>query len=232
MDRLAGEPHPCGNLYNGDFRSAAFGPKVESCDRHDRIVADGMSHVKSSRLVMSMSKITLRCVLTHVMTAAHSRSVSYQPPGIGPRGRWARYLRHMRKELGWSQTKAFEALREGLKLGPKSRASYTALESGKRQPRVGEQEFFIRYFGKSPDDLPDDPGDTEPADLLIAALHGQTAAITALVGRLDRLTATQAAIDAAREDPPGEPEADPPAEPAASFRRRRSDGETPPQSQP
>jgi hypothetical protein len=100
----------------------------------------------------------------------------------------------MRRDLGWSQQQAFEALREGLHLGPKSRASYIAIDMGKRLPTVGEQEFLIRYFGKSPDDFPDDLGDAEPADLLVDALRGQTDAISALVGRLDRLTAEQAAI--------------------------------------
>lgn len=91
----------------------------------------------------------------------------------------------MRQDRDWSQTQAFEALREGLQFGPKSRASYIALDMGHRPPRPDEQEYLVGYFGKSPDDLPAPVEPTEPADALVAAIHAQTEAINALVARLD-----------------------------------------------
>jgi 5'-deoxynucleotidase YfbR-like HD superfamily hydrolase len=92
----------------------------------------------------------------------------------------------MREDRGWSQQRAFEELRFGLQFGPKSRASYRALDIGTRIPTILEQEFFVSYFGKSPDDLPDLVEPTEPADALVAALTRQAAAIEALVGELQK----------------------------------------------
>jgi hypothetical protein len=91
----------------------------------------------------------------------------------------------MREDRGWSQQRAFEELRFGLQFGPKSRASYRALDIGTRIPTIAEQEFIVGFFGKSPDDLPDLIEPTEPADALVAALTAQTEAINALVERLD-----------------------------------------------
>jgi len=34
----------------------------------------------------------------------------YRPPSRPPRGHWARRLHKRRRELGWSQVQAFEAL--------------------------------------------------------------------------------------------------------------------------
>lgn len=172
-------------------------------------------------------------------------NVSYRQSATEPKGRWARYLHQMRRELDWSQQQAFETLRDGLQLGPKSRASYVAIDMGKRQPTVGEQQFLVRYFGKSPDDFPDIQEPAEQADPLVAALRGQTAAISALVdqigaafaiiaagGDAEHVRDAQVAIDAAREDPPAEPADDPPDEPVAFAPRRRPDGETRPRSRP
>jgi hypothetical protein len=91
----------------------------------------------------------------------------------------------MRQDRDWSQTQAFEALHEGLKFGPKSRASYIALDAGHRPPKPDEQTFLVSYFGKSPDDVPEPVEPTEPPDALVAALTAQTDAINALVARLD-----------------------------------------------
>jgi hypothetical protein len=91
----------------------------------------------------------------------------------------------MRQDRGWSQQQAFEALHEGLGFGPRSRASYVAIDMGKRPPTPTEAEFLVSYFGKSPDDLPEPIEPTEPADALVVALAAQTEAINALVARLD-----------------------------------------------
>lgn len=60
----------------------------------------------------------------------------YRPPSTPPKGRWAVFLHEERRARDWNQTQAFEALREGLRLGQKSRASYVALDMGARQPRA------------------------------------------------------------------------------------------------
>lgn len=111
--------------------------------------------------------------------------MSYRPPTKHPRGRWARWLHEMRQTHDWSQTQAFENLRAGLKLGPKSRASYIRLDMGERPPRPGEAQFLVEYFGRSPDEIPAIPG--EDRDPLVAALERQTEQLEALVAEL-RLT--------------------------------------------
>lgn len=74
----------------------------------------------------------------------------------------------MRKERDWSQSQAFEALREGLRFGPRSRASYRAIDMGTRPPTPSEADFLVRYFGSSPDDIHDVP---EPNDPLVEAIR-------------------------------------------------------------
>jgi hypothetical protein len=93
----------------------------------------------------------------------------------------------MRQDREWSQQQGFEELREGLHLGPKSRAAYAAIDMGQRPPTPDEAAFLIAYFGKGPDDIPETADPVEPPDALIAALTAQTEAISALVTRLDRL---------------------------------------------
>jgi hypothetical protein len=87
----------------------------------------------------------------------------------------------MRRDRDWSQTQAFEALREGLRLGPKSRASYIKIDMGARVPTLDEGEFLIRFFGRNPDDIPEDD---ESVDPLVAALQAQTEAILGLAEEL------------------------------------------------
>ena len=94
----------------------------------------------------------------------------------------------MRRDRDWSQQQGFEALREGLHFGPKSRASYSAIDMGKRAPTPTEQEFLVRYFGKSPDDVPEAEEPTERPDALVEALTRQAAATERLVGLLEPLT--------------------------------------------
>lgn len=87
----------------------------------------------------------------------------------------------MRQVRDWSQTQAFEALRDGLDLGPRSRAAYIKLDMGERPPRPREQQFLIEYFGSGPDDIPTIGADKDP---LVEAINGQTEAINALVAEL------------------------------------------------
>ena len=107
-------------------------------------------------------------------------SHGYREPKRRPQGRWAQYLLRMREDRDWSASRAFEDLHSGLGLGPKSRASYVALEKGPRAPSPEQQDFLVRYYGKSPDDLPDIVEQAEPKDELIEALRAQTDAIHAL----------------------------------------------------
>lgn len=114
----------------------------------------------------------------------------FRPLVKEPTTRWGRWLVAKRKERGWSQTKAFEELHEGLRLSPKSRTSYRALEEG-RQPKPHEAAYLTRVFGAPPADMEPEP-QVEPADMtaLVAALDRQTEAISRLVSRLDVLASS------------------------------------------
>lgn len=96
----------------------------------------------------------------------------------------------MRKDRDWSQTRAFEELREGLHFGPKSRSAYIALETGQRQPTTDEQKYLIGYFGKTPDDVPEPIRAPNPMLEVADAIRAQTEAINALVGLLEPLVST------------------------------------------
>jgi hypothetical protein len=76
----------------------------------------------------------------------------YRPPSRPPKGRWARWLHHVRRQRDWSQTQAFEALlAAGMAWSPKSRASYLAIDMGDREPKADEIPILTRVFG-APDD--------------------------------------------------------------------------------
>lgn len=75
----------------------------------------------------------------------------------------------MRRTRDWSQQQAFEELREGLGLGPKSRASYIKLDMGPRPPNVRQQEYLVAYFGQTPDDPIVSP--SSEGDQLVAAIR-------------------------------------------------------------
>lgn len=99
----------------------------------------------------------------------------YEVPRQPPKGRWAAFLHRQRKARDWSQTRAFEELREGLGFGPKSRASYVAIDSGKREPTRDEAAFLADYFGETPtteDEAPTAQPTDEPG--LVAAIREQT----------------------------------------------------------
>lgn len=104
----------------------------------------------------------------------------------------------MRKDRDWSQTKAFEELRDGLHFGPKSRSAYIALDMGRRVPTTDEQKFLVSYFGKSPDDIPEPPAPADPTGELASALLALTAELTAMrqerETQEERLRALEAAI--------------------------------------
>ena len=101
----------------------------------------------------------------------------------------------MRRERDWSAQQAHEALREGLGLAPKSRAAYVAIEDG-RPLRPREETFLRAYFNGGPTGEDADPsahreaGESTPHAGLpehLAAITAQTAAMNALVSRLDQL---------------------------------------------
>lgn len=83
----------------------------------------------------------------------------YRPPARLPKGKWALFLHRQRRKRGWSQQQAFEELHRGLRLGPKSRASYSAIDMGDREPKPHEQRFLTQFFESGPDD----PYEPEPA---------------------------------------------------------------------
>lgn len=94
----------------------------------------------------------------------------------------------MRRTRDWSQQQAFEELRDGLGLGPKSRASYIKMDMGPRPPNVRQQEYLVAYFGQTPDD---------PVVAVTGESDQLVAAIRALVEEL-RLQRTTAQV----EEPP------------------------------
>ncbi len=102
--------------------------------------------------------------------------MTYRPSSRPPQGRWALFLHEQRRSRDWSQSQAFEALRAVLGLGPRSRASYLALDMGDREPRAGEQAALVAFFGAEPSDHIEPVA--EPTNIDLAA------AITALVGEL------------------------------------------------
>lgn len=142
-------------------------------------------------------------LLTTVMSGAHSPLAVYRPSAKAPRGRWGRFLNQMRLERGWSQTQAFEHLRESLGLGPKSRSAYVDLESGRRTPSPERAAILVRYFGKSPDDEPETAPLGDPATLaqalsdLVVELREARREREAMEVRLRVM---EAAIDLVRSD--------------------------------
>ena len=73
--------------------------------------------------------------------------MSYRPSVSRPSGPWGPTLDRVRRERDWSQQQAFEALREGLRLGPKSRAAYVSLEAG-RVPSPEQHAYLVSQFGE------------------------------------------------------------------------------------
>ena len=105
----------------------------------------------------------------------------YRPPSSEPQGRWAKHIHAKRREWGWSQTRGFEAVREGLGLGPKSRAAYITLDQGPRVPTTGEEQALAAVYGYPPEVAPEPLEATQTPDSLVTALRAQTAAIRELV---------------------------------------------------
>lgn len=134
--------------------------------------------------------------------------VPYRPPTYAPPTPWSRYLHDQLRRRDWSYTRAFEELREGLGLAPKSRTAFTDwVLNGKRPPSPREAEFLRSYFGGGPEDLPE-VKEAPPVDPVAAAIDRQTKAIEAqtaafndLAGALRQLaTATIGGQDALRNE--------------------------------
>ncbi len=121
------------------------------------------------------------------------RSVSYRPPGKDPLTNWGRFLVRRRRELDWSATQAFEAVREGLGLGVKSRSAYLPFEYD-REPDDAEAAVFRDVFGGEPDEQDRRGEPTNAPDELVKAIRDQTEAINRLIERFDSL-ASQAIRD-------------------------------------
>ena len=111
----------------------------------------------------------------------------YRPSARPPRGAWANHLHDQRRKRELSSQQAFELVQERLGLSPKSRAVYTALDMGNRQPRPEEAEVLAAEFGWPPEGTQATTATTEPPTDLIAAITAQTAAIEALVALLQPL---------------------------------------------
>lgn len=103
----------------------------------------------------------------------------------------------MRKDRGWSQQQGFEALRDGLHLGPKSRASYVAVDMGKRKPTSEEARFLVSFFGQSPEDIPDNQDPIETPDAIAAVLTAVSSLIEEMrLTRIQQNESTEALLTA------------------------------------
>lgn len=130
----------------------------------------------------------------------------YVPLSRPPRGAWARHIQAKRREWGWSQQHAFERLRDGLHLGPKSRASYVKIDEGGRQPTEDEAAYLASVFGWPEDEAAEPPAQAdailtavnalvqelrEERAALLAALSEQGRVIAVLLARLQGLEESQ-----------------------------------------
>lgn len=95
-------------------------------------------------------------------------SSGYRPPSTEPKGRWARHIHAFRKAQGWSQTRGFEAVRDGLGLSEKSRSAYIAIDQGLREPKPSEEAALAAVYGWPTEDAPTAATEGEPT--LAAAL--------------------------------------------------------------
>lgn len=119
---------------------------------------------------------------------------------------WKRYLIRQREAKGWSQSRAFEELHALLGYGPRSRASYVALEAG-RLPDPDQQAALVRFYGTGPEETDyADPPDILAGSDVIAALDRQTAAIERQTAMLERTLAVVAALAAGQSLAEAEPE--------------------------
>lgn len=117
--------------------------------------------------------------------------MAYRPPSHPPLTEWARFIDRVKRERGWSATKAFEEAGPRLGYGPKSRSGYLAFERD-REPTAAQAAILAEVFGGWPDarDRADSAPATNPSEL-VAALREQTAAIKELVTELQRLAVGQ-----------------------------------------
>lgn len=109
--------------------------------------------------------------------------MSYRAPTKAPVTAWGRFLVRRRSELDWSATQAFEAVREGLHLSPKSRTAYLPFEFD-REPNADEAAVFMAVFGGEPDERDVIARPLGPADdvsSLVAELRETNALLRQLV---------------------------------------------------
>lgn len=114
----------------------------------------------------------------------------YRPPSREPRGRWARHIHAKRREWGWSQTRGFEAVREAMGLGPKSRAAYIPIDEGKRPPTPTEEAALLAVYGAPPEEseVPEVAA-LDASALVVAferAIDRQTQAIVSAIATRDQ----------------------------------------------
>lgn len=147
-----------------------------------------MTGVKTSCVVVTYVTGFRSYYLTNVETNVTVSDVVKNPP----RGKWGTFLVREREARGWTQETAFDALRSGLGLGPKSRSSYVGLERGSKLPDREQREYLVQFYGAEPADVPESPSEQAT---LIAALTRQAEAMEALVGELRMARTTQDARD-------------------------------------
>lgn len=110
--------------------------------------------------------------------------MSYRAPAKAPLTDWGRFIVRRRAELAWSATRAFEAVRDGLNLGPKSRSAYLAFEYD-REPTEQEAAVFREVFGGEPG--PEDRGQIAPSNDLLSELRETNRLLRLLVEQQTRI---------------------------------------------
>lgn len=111
--------------------------------------------------------------------------MGYRPSSHPPLTRWARHIDSVKRERGWSATRAFEEARTALGLGPKSRAGYLPFEGG-REPTAEQAVALASVFGWPPEEAAPPPtGEADLRDLIAE----QTKALTRQAEAMERLAA-------------------------------------------
>lgn len=122
----------------------------------------------------------------------------YRPPSAEPRGRWARHIHAKRREWGWSQTRGFEAVREGLGLSEKSRAAYITLDMGPREPNEVEAAALAAVYGYPPEATTTGLEATESGDSLAQAINALVVELRAMREERELVEARLRALEAER----------------------------------
>lgn len=190
---MAREAHPCGNVDEGDVSGAAFGPEVQSCDRHGHNLYGGVTPVKT---LCDANRTGDNCQIVHVRgidNCHDGRIVSnpmYRPSANPPRTAWARHLDQVMRDKKWSRVRLFEEIGAELGYSPKSRSALLPILEDK-EPNPAQAAVLTRHFGE-PLAAPLD--DSAPRSDTLSGAESLAAAILALTAELREARQERAAL--------------------------------------